>query len=503
MELSTTASDSEIRERLPDMAPRADDEASRGTIQLRAVQKQLGDPATGRWGMLATLVVGDAVGGLLLLGVVQAAAGGVGPEIGQPVGPLFAVLLLALLGALGLSGFYRSRFVHPALEMKEMTLAVGMMAGAAVLTSGFLAADSGTVLLVGIGGGVGTVLIPLMRIFARVIGARFEWWGAPAVVVSFGERGEEILDTLQRWPEIGLRPVGWLTDVEEDVASGRAERDPERAPSLARSFDIPYAIVSLPQRAHPDRAKLLAHYSKFFDCVFSVSRVDSPVVWTTGRSGDGLRGYRVCNAASSTASQRLKRVVDLLGATTLLVLLAPLLVTLAVLIRFDSEGPVFYRQKRIGKGGQLFTLLKFRSMYEDADERLNEVLEADPQRRREYEKYHKLRDDPRVTPIGTVLRRFSLDELPQLLNVIRGDMSLVGPRAYIPSELPDMKGLENVILQTPPGVTGLWQVSGRNQLGFERRIDMDVHYVQNWSIWLDVYLLVRTIPTVLTGEGAA
>jgi lipopolysaccharide/colanic/teichoic acid biosynthesis glycosyltransferase len=157
----------------------------------------------------------------------------------------------------------------------------------------------------------------------------------------------------------------------------------------------------------------------------------------------------------------------------------------------------------MGADGQIFTLLKFRSMYSDADERLEEVLASDPERREEYETYHKLEDDPRVTPVGDMLREYSLDELPQLINVVRGDMSLIGPRAYMPSELPKMKGLEKVILQTPPGVTGLWQVSGRNELSFDERVDLDVHYVQNWSMWLDLYLLVRTLPTVVTGEGAA
>jgi Undecaprenyl-phosphate galactose phosphotransferase WbaP len=502
MELSTRTKNPDTRKAPPDASPRRG-EAFRRTAQLRAAQEKLRDPAPGRWGMVTALVAGDLVGGLLLVGIVQVGAAWVEPASGG--WPLFAVaaLIFGLVGILSLAGFHRARFVHPALEMKEMALMVGVMAAAAGGGSGVFAADWESVLLVCVAGGVGTVLIPLTRGMTRVLGGQFSWWGVPTVVVSFEQSGEEILDTLHRWPEMGLRPVGWLTDAGEGPATDRVHSDPERAPTLAQSLDIPYAVVSLPERAHPDRAKLLAHYSKFFDRVFSVSRFDAPVFWSTGQWGDGLRGYRVRNAASDALSQGVKRAVDLLGAAIILLLLAPLFATLAVLIRLDSKGPVFYRQERMGKGGEVFTLLKFRSMYQDADERLHEVLAADPQRRREYEKYHKLSDDPRVTPIGDLLRRYSLDELPQLLNVIRGEMSLVGPRAYIPAELPDMKGLENVILQTPPGVTGLWQVSGRNQLGFERRIDLDVHYVQNWSLWLDLYLLLRTIPTVLTGEGAA
>jgi len=502
MELPTKANDLDSRDAPPDAVPRERDETVRSMTRLRAAREKLRDPTTGPWRMVAVLILGDLVGGLLVFGMVQGGAGWVGPMPEGGAVSTAAALLVGLVGILGLSGGYRSRFVHPALEMKEMTLMVGGMAGTAAGTSVLVAGDGGTVLLVCVSGVVATIVLPLVRGGTRVLGAQFSWWGVPTVVVSFEQRGDEILDTLHRWPEIGLRPVGWLTDAEEAPSAERLLGDPERAPRLAQSFDIPYAIVSLPERAHPDRAKLLAHYSKFFERVFSVSRCDVPVLWTTGQWSDGLRGSRVRNAASSAVSKGLKRAVDVFGAAIILVLLAPLFATLAVLIRIDSEGPVFYRQERMGEGGEVFTLLKFRSMYENADERLNEVLAADPQRRREYEKYHKLSDDPRVTPIGKLLRRYSLDELPQLLNVISGEMSLVGPRAYLPDELPDMKGLENVILQTPPGVTGLWQVSGRNQLGFERRIDLDVHYVQNWSPWLDLYLLIRTIPTVLTGEGA-
>lgn len=503
MELSTTSTDPEIRGTTPITAPPESDEVLPEDQRLRAAEQKLGDPSTGHWGMVATLAAGDVVGVLLLLSLVEIMSGWVTPEF-VPLS-LSSVLLggTVLIGAFGLAGFYKSRFIHPAHEMKEMALLVGMMAVTAVLTSIFLNTTLGTIAVIGIGGTMGALVAPLIRGFTRVLGSRFSWWGAPAVVVSLGSSGKEVVDTLHRWPEIGLRPVALLTEEEGATRNGSTHGDTDVALDLAQSFDIPHAIVSLPEHTHPERAKLLAHYSKFFDHVFSVSRADSPVFWTTGCTGKSLRGYGVSNAASSPVTQGLKRAIDLLGAALVLALSAPFFATIAALIRLGSEGPVFYRQERLGKGGEVFTLLKFRSMYKDADERLNQVLESDPQRRREYEKYHKLQDDPRVTPIGEGLRPYSLDELPQLLNVIRGDMSLIGPRAYMPAELPDMKGLENVILQTPPGVTGLWQVSGRNQLGFETRIDLDVHYVQNWSLWLDLYLLMRTIPTVLYGEGAA
>jgi lipopolysaccharide/colanic/teichoic acid biosynthesis glycosyltransferase len=168
-----------------------------------------------------------------------------------------------------------------------------------------------------------------------------------------------------------------------------------------------------------------------------------------------------------------------------------------------SPGAIFYRQERMGREGRIVTILKFRTMFEDAEEKLAELLRADPALRDEYEQYHKLQNDPRVTRFGTFLRRYSLDELPQLLNVLRGDMSLVGPRAYMPSELTKMNGMARAVLQSAPGITGLWQVSGRNHLSFTDRVNLDVHYIQNWSPWLDLYLLVRTGPVVLSGEGAS
>ena len=168
----------------------------------------------------------------------------------------------------------------------------------------------------------------------------------------------------------------------------------------------------------------------------------------------------------------------------------------------DSEGPVFFSQERLGRDGRCFRILKFRTMHVGAHKRLREVLESDPAAREEYELYAKLKDDPRITRVGRFLRQCSLDELPQLFNVLRGQMSLVGPRAYLPEELPRMVGKHRSILHVTPGITGLWQVSGRNELPFAMRLDLDLRYVRNWSVSLDLYLLARTLPTVLLRRGA-
>ena len=454
------------------------------------------------WFTLITFVGGDLVGLLSLAAAVHLVTPWIAPEaVGHVYPVLIAVVPIVFLLFAGL-GFYRQRFVHPAVEMKRMVWALSIIAGTAALTSYLVTGSPRSAFLVAAGGMIGTLLLPFSRLFARVLFSRFSWWGLPTVVVSSNGDSGKIIETLETWPEIGLRPVAWL-GADDDRHDHLLHGEPELSPYLAEAFNIPAVIVSGPDRTYPDRAKRLAHYSKFFDQVLTVPSEESPALWSTGDVGDGLRGYGVCNAASTVDSRVLKRTLDLVLGSLLFLLLSPLFVTICVLIRTGTGGPIFYRQERLGRKGRTFTLLKFRSMHTDADERLSQVLDADPSRRRQYEKYHKLNDDPRVTEIGEILRHYSLDELPQLLNVIRGDMSLVGPRAYVPRELPKMKGLEKVILQTPPGITGLWQVSGRNELPFEDRVDLDVHYVQNWSVWLDLYLLVRTVPTVLTGEGAA
>jgi len=463
------------------------------------------DLPVSQWGTLLTFVFGDVIGLLSVVGTTYLVASWLVP--GSP-----AVVYEALPWVLGggllvytMAGLYQRQFTHPALEMQRMgtlTLLTGAVAGATVFT---MTGATTSALLFGIGGGVGAVIMPVCRALFRILFARTSWWGFPAVVVSSGQRGAAVLATLNRWPEIGVRPVALLNDTATDEPLDVPIRGGyEMVPYLARNFDIPYAILAMPSLTHTGRANLLSQYSKFFDHVFVVpDPAGSPALWTTGRSGDGLFGYGVRNVAQRPGARFVKRTVDILGSLVGLILAAPVFAVISILIRMDSSGSVLYRQERMGQQGRIVTILKFRTMYENADQKLEQILEEDSALREEYERYHKLEDDPRVTRVGKFLRRYSLDELPQILNVLRGDMSLVGPRAYMPSELTKMNGLARAVLQSPPGITGLWQVSGRNRLSFADRVNLDVHYIQNWSPWLDLYLLVRTGPVVLSGEGAS
>jgi UDP-galactose-lipid carrier transferase len=197
----------------------------------------------------------------------------------------------------------------------------------------------------------------------------------------------------------------------------------------------------------------------------------------------------------------LKSVFDQLVAAILMVLFAPLLIALAVLVRADG-GPALYRHRRVGAGGRMFDCIKFRTMVVDADRRLRDVLECDPLAAAEWAADQKLSHDPRVTRIGLFLRRSSLDELPQLLNVLRGEMSLVGPRPIVSDEVARYDGDIEYYYAAKPGITGLWQVSGRNDTGYGRRVKLDVWYVRNWTLWHDVAILFKTIPAVFLSRGA-
>jgi exopolysaccharide biosynthesis polyprenyl glycosylphosphotransferase len=197
---------------------------------------------------------------------------------------------------------------------------------------------------------------------------------------------------------------------------------------------------------------------------------------------------------------RLKRALDLVGAAALIVLCAPLLATIALAIKLEDGGPVLFRQKRVGRHARPFVMLKFRSMVPDAEARkaqllaLNEMPDGI---------LFKIRRDPRVTRVGRIIRKLSLDELPQLFNVLRGEMSLVGPRPPVPSEVALYDPAHRRRLAAMPGITGLWQVSGRNDIDFEGQVQLDVTYIERQTLAMDLVILVRTIPAVLTGRGAS
>lgn len=198
----------------------------------------------------------------------------------------------------------------------------------------------------------------------------------------------------------------------------------------------------------------------------------------------------------------LKRTVDITASATALLLLSPVFLVTSLAIKNDSKGPAMFTQKRIGKDGKLFEIYKFRTMVPDADKKLFELLEKDEEAAKEYKLNKKLKNDPRITKLGAFLRKTSIDELPQLINVLKGDMSLVGPRPYLPREIDDMGNYYDTIIESKPGITGLWQVSGRSNTTFEDRLEFDMEYNENKGFFYDMGLLTKTVGVVLNKDGA-
>ena len=198
----------------------------------------------------------------------------------------------------------------------------------------------------------------------------------------------------------------------------------------------------------------------------------------------------------------LKRSIDVACALLFFVLFLPLCLVIAIGVLISSRGPILYVQRRVGQHGRTFRFYKFRSMVADADAALMTFLDTDPGARSQWDTFQKLPDDPRVTRFGRFLRRTSLDELPQFWNVLKGEMSLIGPRPCLPQQADLYGAYWLVYCSVKPGLTGLWQVSGRNQLTYEQRVQLDTRYVSSWSLWLDLRILLKTVQVVLTGHGS-
>ena len=194
-----------------------------------------------------------------------------------------------------------------------------------------------------------------------------------------------------------------------------------------------------------------------------------------------------------------KRVFDIVVAAILLVLLFPVFLTVGIAIRLEDPGPILFKQKRVGRWGTLFTMWKFRSMYTDAEERKTEIM---AQNEMEGGVTFKMKDDPRVTKVGRIIRKTSIDELPQLWNVVKGDMSLVGPRPPVPQEVDEYSLSDRRRLEVIPGITCIWQVSGRSDIPFDQQVELDVQYIQSQSFWTDIKILLKTVPALLFGTGA-
>jgi len=454
------------------------------------------------------LLLASDLGALVLAGGLSVGVrflwdGSFNPALYVSLWPVIGLFVLAY----ALMGLYPGIGKAPAEELRQLTLTttlVYLVLGAAAFL--FKVGDTYSRATFLGAWALSVVLVPLSRALTRHLFAHRKWWGYPAVVLGAGETGRMVVQMLKRQPGLGLKPVAVLDDDPEKQGVMEGVPVPgglDMAPALARELRVRHAIVAMPG---VPRAKLLEileqHGRAFPHLVLIPDLFGFSSLWVTTKDLGGILGLEVRQQLLLPGPRLAKRIIDvglsLIGG----LLLLPFLALIAILIKLDSPGPVLYGHTRIGHNGQRFKAWKFRSMVKDADEVLKEYLEKHPELREEWERDQKLRSDPRVTRIGRILRQTSLDELPQLWNVLRGEMSLVGPRPIVQDEVIKYGEKFALYIKVKPGMTGLWQVSGRNDTTYQERVNLDTYYIRNWSLWLDLYILARTVWVVLTRKGA-
>ncbi|PQO25697.1 undecaprenyl-phosphate galactose phosphotransferase WbaP [Blastopirellula marina] len=404
-----------------------------------------------------------------------------------------------------IGGAYRICGLHPSQELRRITL-LDNTALLLLLLANLLFSESSTpyeLSLVCLTLVLLNLIHPGVRLVSRTLLSTQPWWGWSVVVVGHREHAQRVLKHIQKNAELAMRPVKLLTSEEFSTASTTPEKEQLARDTVAQSHAsiVVMAVENADPTSYCSDIDFWSTQSK--DVIIVPANFQWPTLWTEARDIGGIMGLHARAKLLSHWRLLSKRILDIGLILLFSPVLLPIFLLIAALVRLNSAGPIFFGHKRIGRSGRTFTAWKFRSMVPNANEALEKYLNDHPELRVEWERDHKLKDDPRIIPgIGNIIRKFSLDELPQLWNVLRGDMSLVGPRPIVDSEIEKYCDVFPLYLKVTPGITGLWQVSGRNNTTYQERITLDAFYVRNWSPWLDLYILARTIKTVLLREGA-
>jgi len=355
-------------------------------------------------------------------------------------------------------------------------------------------------------GSLTVVLLGLARLVKSIVLARLRRQGRAVdrvLIVGAGETGRAVMRNLVAHPELGYRVMGFVDDNPDkgntDIGRFQALGGLDNLPLVLEEELIDEVIIALPWQAHRKILRLVNECkradvrARIIPDLFqlSLSQVDVDDI-------DGIPLIGVREVSLTGFNLAMKRLLDVAVSVAALVLGSPVMFLIALIVRLDSPGSILFRQQRVGKGGKLFPVFKFRSMVEGAgaaQELLKQSEDVDGRR-------FKMKDDPRVTRSGRFLRRSSLDELPQFFNVLRGEMSVVGPRPGLPEEVALYQEWHKKRLEVAPGITGLWQVSGRSDIPFDEMVLLDVYYIENWSLGLDLRIMLQTVPKAIFGEGA-
>jgi len=352
------------------------------------------------------------------------------------------------------------------------------------------------------------ILFPLSRYVIKTLLIKTNLWKKKLLILGIQQTSLQVLRNIKSNKTMGYEVIGFLDDDPEKIGKkymGVGVLGPiSQFEEIANTYKFKDIMIATPHLPRNKLELLLSKCARLSDSMWLIPRSGDFI--TEGVEieiiGDVLSLYIKKNLAKPW-NIAIKNIYETILTIIFILVSLPVFLVIAIAIKLDSKGPVFYIQERIGQGKSIFRLFKFRSMYIDNDTRLAEYLKNNPQAREEWNRYKKLKNhDPRVTHVGKFLRRYSLDELPQLFNVLQGKMSLVGPRPYLAKELEGKDTFKDVISLVKPGITGLWQISGRSELPFAKRISLDEYYIRNWSVWLDVTILLKSVKVWLSQKGA-
>jgi len=346
-------------------------------------------------------------------------------------------------------------------------------------------------------------LVPYIRMLVKRGLIATGRWGVPAVIYGGARTAQMTINALREEPGIGYIPMG-IFDDDPELWGDYVEDVPVLGSTEQSTTAAPVAILAMPGIPRERLVELLeGPLSQYKQVLIIPDLFEIPTLWVKSRNLAGILGLEITRKLLDPLAQTMKRTMDLVVVVLLSPLWVPLYLCIALAIWLEDRHPPIFYQERIGRDGKAFNVHKFRTMVPDAEAVLSRHLTEDAGLRAEWEANFKLRNDPRITRVGAFLRKTSLDEIPQHINVLRGEMSLVGPRPlplYHQEELPVQ--VQRLRTKVRPGMTGLWQVSGRSDAGNEGLVRWDAFYVRNWSIWLDIVILVRTFRVVARGSGA-
>lgn len=343
-------------------------------------------------------------------------------------------------------------------------------------------------------------LLPGLRDLSRVFFSKFKWYGVPAVIYCTNGSAKLIVDKLITKKYLGYFPCAIIDagkiSVKEYKGIPIFSNSDEEIIKIIHDYNVKNAVIC----DYSDDIKPIMNNYRY---TISVAHAQNSFTSTQHiKDIDGIIGFSSTHNLTFKTNLILKRLVDIFLILFFSPILIPIFVLLMILTKITSRGPIFYGHIRIGKNGKAFKCWKFRSMNINSDAMLKDILENDPERRAEWEAERKFKNDPRVTKFGKFLRKTSLDELPQLINILVGQMSFVGPRPVTKSELNKYGSHKNYVISVAPGLSGMWQISGRSETSYEERVYYDTYYIQNWSVWLDIWILIKTVGVVLIGKGA-